>query len=208
MSGDDGFHLGHIFVAGALGAGVGAWWARNRKKFRSHAEDHDPDLVAAVCLATLEALEDVHVRHRLPNEDAYRDDLAEFLDGEIEDATIEVEPYVDGMKPDVLVEDVLALEVKKDPSKGEIDRAVGQITGYSRLWVTWLVLFESSPSQAGKALRLLERAGLDDVLVIAIPEAEEEDYLEVDELDDDSDELDDDSDELDDDSDELEGDAW
>jgi hypothetical protein len=73
-------------------------------------------------------------------------DLAEYLSQE---TGFEVEEYPatrEG-RPDILVEGVLALELKVRPTKGERDRCVGQCAGYSRSWVTWIVLIDARPSE-------------------------------------------------------------
>jgi hypothetical protein len=59
----------------------------------------------------------------------------------------------------------LALELKCDPSKAELDRCVGQCMGYSREWVTWIILIDSPPSKGGRLERLLAEKGLERLLV-------------------------------------------
>ena len=76
----------------------------------------------------------------------------------------------------ILVEGVLALEVKLNPNKAERDRAVGQMLNYNRRWVTWCLMFEAEPSCSQRMEDLLCDKQLDHILVIDLgPWADEED---------------------------------
>ena len=73
------------------------------------------------------------------------DDLADWLKENTE-WEIEVRPDTPEGQPDILVGDLLAIELKVNPSKTERDRCVGQSAGYSREWVTWIVLIDAAAS--------------------------------------------------------------
>ena len=91
-------------------------------------------------------------------------DLAEYLNQE---TGFEVEEYPatrEG-RPDILVEGVLALELKVRPTKGGRDRCVGQCAGYSRSWVTWIALIDVRPSEYGDFERLLADKGLERIQI-------------------------------------------
>jgi len=92
------------------------------------------------------------------------DDLADYLQDNM-DWEIEVAPDTPEGQPDILIGDLLALELKIDPSKNERDRCVGQCAGYSRLWVTWIILIDASASTVGRLEDLLADKGLDRILV-------------------------------------------
>lgn len=81
------------------------------------------------------------------------------------DWEIEVMPPTSEGRPDILVGNLLALEVKLNPNKAERDRCVGQSAGYSRQWVTWIVLIDASASRMGQLEDLLADKGLDRILV-------------------------------------------
>lgn len=74
-------------------------------------------------------------------------------------------PSVAGIKPDILIGDLLALELKLNPSKAEIDRCIGQCVGYSREWVMWIILVDTSASKVGWIEKLLFDKGLERILV-------------------------------------------
>jgi hypothetical protein len=64
-----------------------------------------------------------------------------------------------------LIEDLLALELKVNPSKGELDRCIGQCAGYARFWVTWIVLIDVEPATLKRAEAVLRAQGLDHIAV-------------------------------------------
>jgi hypothetical protein len=154
----------HLLCA-AGGLLVGAWWVENKLKeaAQSRAEHDDPELVAVTCEEIGEVL-DQWEPESYETEDDFVFDLGSHLDQE-SSCEVEVMPGIAGTKPDVLVEDVLALEVKVNPNKAELDRCVGQCAGYSRRWVTWIVLINTPPSKIGWLENLLADKGLDHILV-------------------------------------------
>jgi hypothetical protein len=146
--------------------GVAAGFMLSRSQLeaskRSRAEIDDPDLVEKVCEEIAELLEAWEPVDDCETENDFVNDLADYLD-ENSDWEIEVTPSTPEGKPDILIGDLLALELKVDPKKGERDRLVGQCAGYSRLWVTWMVLINTSESKVGRLIDLLEDKGLKNI---------------------------------------------
>jgi hypothetical protein len=69
--------------------------------------------------------------------------------------------------PDILIDDRLVLEVKVNPNKAERDRLLGQCAGYSREWVTWVVLIDTPSYRVRELEELLAAKGLEHILVFA-----------------------------------------
>lgn len=97
-------------------------------------------------------------------EEDFASDLAKYLNHETGFEVEECPPTREG-RPDILVEGVLALELKLRLAKGERDRCVGQCAGYSRSWVTWIVLIDCSSSAYEDLQRLLDDKGLQRIQV-------------------------------------------
>ncbi len=156
----------HLVGAGLAGALIGSWWVKNRteKAKRSRAEREDPKGVEEVCEEIGEVLDAWEPPDDCEDEDDFRDDLAEYLEANTE-CEIEITPGTSEGKPDILIDDLLALELKYDPSKAELDRCVGQCMSYSREWVTWIILIDSPGSKVGRLERLLADKGLERILV-------------------------------------------
>jgi len=79
--------------------------------------------------------------------------VAEELDEDDPDVEIELWPDTDEGKPDLLIDDRLALELKVNPNKTERDRCIGQCSAYSREW-TWIILIDT-PSHVVRELEEL-----------------------------------------------------
>lgn len=156
----------HLASAGLLGGLVGAWWVRNKTEEakRGRAERENPEGVEEVCNEIGEILDAWEPSDDCEDEDDFRDDLAEYLEAHTE-CEVEVTPGTLEGKPDILIDDLLALELKHDPSKAELDRCVGQCMSYSREWVTWIILIDSPPSKVGRLEQLLADKGLERILV-------------------------------------------
>ena len=154
----------HLLWA-AGGALAGAWWVRNQNEEaqKSRAERDSPELVEDVCKEVGEALDEWEPDEYETEED-FVSDLAEYLNNETGFEVEEYPPTREG-RPDILVEGVLALELKLRASKGERDRCVGQCAAYSRSWVTWIVLIDSPSSAYEDLQRLLEDKGLERILI-------------------------------------------
>lgn len=162
--------LSHLFVA--VGAFVtGAWWVKDQTEERkkSRVERGDPDSVETVCNAIGPIL-DEWMPEECSSEDEFVADLFDYLDDEVaEDWDIEMCPDTPEGKPDILIDNRLALEVKVNPGKAERDRLVGQVAGYSRQWVTWIVLVDTPPSRVGMLSDLLHDKGLERILIFEFP---------------------------------------
>lgn len=172
-SSDSGIRLEHL-VWGAGGLLIGAWWVKdqgNRAK-KSQAELDDPNGTAAVCEELAPILDDWEAAE-FDSEDDYVDDLYRYLCQEYIDdphshaEDIDLRPVTLQGVPDILIADLLALEVKLNPNKAERDRLVGQCAGYSREWVTWIVLIGTPSHRVRELEDLLAAKGLDHILVFA-----------------------------------------
>lgn len=139
---------------------------------KSQAEKDDPDGVATVCEEVAPILDDWEPEH-YDCEDEYADDLYQYLcDEYLDDADsfaddIELRPGTDVGVPDILIDDRLVLEVKRQLNKAERDRLVGQCAGYSREWVTWIVLIDTPAHRVRELDELLAAKGLEHILVFA-----------------------------------------
>jgi hypothetical protein len=156
----------HLFIAAGAFL-TGAWWVKNQtdEAKKSRAEREDPDHVEEICSAVGPIL-DAWEPQGCSNEGEFVEALFDYLDSEIaDDWEIEMCPGTPEGKPDLLIDDCLALEVKISPGKSECDRVVGQAAGYSRRWVTWIVLIDTSASRVGTLESLLKDKGLDRILI-------------------------------------------
>jgi len=155
----------HLLWAGG-GILAGAWWVRNQdeESKKSRAERDDPMGVRDVCEIVGQVLDEWEPDEMCESEDDFTDDLAEWL-SQNTDWVIEVRPNGREGEPDILVADLLALELKINPSKSERDRCVGQTAGYSREWVTWIVLIDAAASRVGSLEKLLSDKRLERILV-------------------------------------------
>jgi hypothetical protein len=155
----------HLLWA-AGGALLGAWWVKNQveESKKSRAERDDLNGVMEVCQEVEDILDRWEPDEACESEDDFVFDLAGYLSGNT-DWEIEVMPNTHEGCPDVLIGDLLALEVKLNPNKSERDRCVGQCAGYSRQWVTWIVLIGTSASRLRQLEDLLADKGLDRILV-------------------------------------------
>jgi hypothetical protein len=159
--------LDHLLWAAAGGLLTGAWWVKNQndEAKKSRAEKDDAEEVEAVCEAIGPILDDWEPKD-YDAEDGFVEDLHDYLvtetDGEF---GIEMFPSTREGRPDILIDDILAIEVKVALAKIERDRLIGQTAAYSREWVTWIVLIDTPDSQVGSLEKLLADKGLDHILV-------------------------------------------
>ena len=131
---------------------------------RSRAEIDAPEECEEVCNEIAELLQGWEPGEDCESEDELTRDLADYLEYQSE-WEIEIYPDSPEGKPDILIGDLLALELKVNPGKGERDRLIGQCAGYSRLWVTWAIVIDSSESKIGRLVDLLEDKGLEHIAV-------------------------------------------
>ena len=151
---------------GIAGLAVGVIWSRSELESskKSRAEVDDPDGAKEVCEGVAFLLEAWESAKDCETEDHFTEDLADFLENNSK-WEIEVSPDSPKGQPDILIGDLLALELKVNPSKSERDRLIGQCAGYSRLWVTWAVIIGAPESRVGRLVDLLEDKGLEQIAV-------------------------------------------
>lgn len=127
-------------VWAGVGALAGILWSQSKTadSKKSRAERDHPDDVEDVCNDVYELLENLELSGDSEDENVYVRIVAEYLD-ENSDWNVELWPKTPEGTPDILIEDLLALEFKFNPNKAERDRCVGQCAGYSRLWPTWII---------------------------------------------------------------------
>lgn len=150
----------------AGGAAFGYWFSTKQADAakRSRAEIDDPELSEEACGVISELLQDWEPEESCETEADFTHDLAQYLEEQC-DFEIEIFPNSPEGKPDVLVSDVLALELKVGLGKAQRDRLIGQCAGYSRLWVTWAIVINASESELGRLVDLLEDKDLEYISV-------------------------------------------
>lgn len=155
----------HLILA-IGGAMAGAWWIKNEiaEGKKSRAEKDYPEEVAEICEEIGELLDD-WTPINCKSENDYTQDLFDYLEANC-DWEIEIYPNTSEGIPDILIENLLALELKVNPNKAERDRLITQCLGYSRQWVTWAVIIDASASKTGKIENLLADKGLEYILVL------------------------------------------
>ena len=167
--------LNSLFVGAGLGiAATLAYtsWSHEKGR-RSRAEREQPELTEAVLDVLHAVFESARLTLDGADEAAYRRRIAGFLRRRHE-LTVEQEPRVDGRVPDILVEGVVAIEVKLSPRKTEVDRAVGQCVDYAQFWPTLLVVVDTTPSMAAEFERRLTALGCDRVFLIPFLRADDD----------------------------------
>jgi hypothetical protein len=145
---------------------AGSWLARKQIKEskKSRAELEEPDEMEEAYWEIGNLVEEWEPDSDCTTEDDFTQNLADYLSAH-SDWEIEVYPDTPEGVPDILVGDLIALELKINPSKGEIDRCIGQCARYSRLWVTWIVIIDAPSSKIGRLEELLKDKGLEHILV-------------------------------------------
>jgi hypothetical protein len=145
---------------------VGAAWQQSEvgKRTKSVAEREDPEGVRAVCREASHALDEWQPDTSCECEDDFVDDLADWLDRNL-DWDIEVRKSTHEGQPDIIIGDLLVLELKIDPCKSERDRCVGQVAGYSREWVSWIVLLDAPDTTVADIEELLNDKNLHGIQV-------------------------------------------
>jgi len=142
---------------------LSAWLRSERRK--SRAEKDDPIGTIALAEEVHGLLDDVVLSPDGESEATYHVALGSFLEGEL-DAPVEWEPSTLAGRPDLLIGDRVALELKFNPSKAEIDRCIGQVHGFAEEWMTILVLFGTPVSRVRRVRESLDRAGLQHVPIV------------------------------------------
>src|SRR5262249_10508820 len=139
---------------------------------RSRAEKDDPEGVEWICNLVSDFLERWQPRW-YETENEYTEALARYLrravarklDDDDPDVEIALWPDTDQGRPDLLIDDGLALELKIEPNKAERDRCIGQCSAYSREWVTWIILIDTPSHIVREFEELLSAKGLDQIKV-------------------------------------------
>lgn len=154
-------------LAWAVGGLIaGSWLARNEieESKKSRAELDYPEAAEEAYDEIGELLDDWEPDEDCETEKDFTEDLAAYL---YENTNLEIEicPDTPEGKPDILIGDLIALELKINPSKNERNRYIGQCAGYSRLWITWMVIIDAPQSKIGRLEELLVDKGLEQILV-------------------------------------------
>jgi hypothetical protein len=102
------------------------------------------------------------------NENTFGDWLSNYL-REYSDYGIETRLSTEFGKPDILVDNTLAIELKKDlTEKSDQDRCVGQCIRYAQRWYTMLVLLDTPASEVHDLDTLLDLAGLEEIPIFEL----------------------------------------
>lgn len=146
----------------------GEWWVKNQlnQAQRSRAEKNEPEVVRAAC-ETIGPVLDRWEFDFCDSERKYVQCLFDYLCEETENCEIKTAPTDRDKLPDILIDDVLALELRCSLSRMEKDRLIKIVTAYSREWVTWIVLLEISDSQAVALEKQLAEKGLDRTVIFS-----------------------------------------
>jgi hypothetical protein len=145
---------------------AGSWLARNEieESKKSRAELDCPEDAEEAYDEIGELLDDWKPDPDCETEADYTEDLAAYLDANT-DWEVDICPDTPEGKPDILIGDLIALELKVNPSKNERNRCIGQCAGYSRLWITWMVIIDAPSSKIGRLEELLIDKGLEQIIV-------------------------------------------
>jgi hypothetical protein len=153
-----------VWAIGGLMAG--SWWARNQieESKKSRAELESPVEAEEAYSEIRDLLDEWESNPDCETEYDFTQDLADYLEANTE-WEVEVCPDTPEGQPDILVGDIIALELKVNLSKSERDRCIGQCAGYSRLWITWMVIIDASANRVGRLRELLKDKGLEHIEV-------------------------------------------
>lgn len=159
----DSESVAKLVLSAALGATAMALWAEHKatQDKLSRTELDDPDFVLEVVSDVAELLDQMRFP-RADSEAEYHEMFTEYLDNHTE-FDVECSPMTPFGRPDILVGGVLAIELKVNPNKNERNRMVGQVLDYSRQWLTWIILIDTTPSKEQSLRNLLEDHGLDHI---------------------------------------------
>ena len=133
---------------------------------KSRAEHKDPENAEEARNDVGQALDEWNPDPTCESEDDFAHDLHDWLDQQT-DWEVQLYPSTREGKPDLVIGDLVALELKLAPSKGELDRCIGQCAAYSRQWITWMVLIDLPATDSGRLRDLLHDKGLEHIEVWA-----------------------------------------
>ncbi len=151
---------------GVGGLIAGSYLARqsiNEAK-KSRAEIDYPDETEDAYTEVTELLQEWIPAEECEDEYDFVEDLAFYLQGN-SDLDVEICPHTPEGQPDIVIEDLIALELKLGLSKKERDRAIGQCAGYSRQWLTLLVVIGAPLTKTKRLIELLEDKDLQQIEV-------------------------------------------
>lgn len=156
-----------ILVGGVVGGVLTKAWMdlRAGEAIKSRAEIEQPELHQAVLQVPDGVFNRVKFRGEFKSERHIMNGLARYLRSNT-DLGVEVEPSTPFGIPHILLEGVVALELKKGLRTAEMDRCVGQAAGVSRRWFTIIVVFETPISRVQAMEDLMPEQGLDHIPVV------------------------------------------
>jgi len=162
----DGKQRSAQLIAAFGGMLFGTWISRQKlsESKLSKAELDCPDQAQEIFHEMQDVLEEWRPSHDCITENDFTEDLANYVREETE-LGVDVYPVTHEGNPDILLDDILALELKISPSKAEVDRAIGQCAAYSREWITWLVVIDPGANEMTRLSQLLIDKGLEQILV-------------------------------------------
>ena len=158
---------GWAHLAWAFGGFLFATWTAREQledSKKSRAEFDYPDDAAEAFREISQLLDEWEPDEENETEHDFTRDLAEYLDDN-SDWNAEVYPKTREGCPDILIDDLIAIELKVDPNKNERNRCIGQCAHYSREWITWIVTIDLAESKVGSLRKVLSDKGLDHILV-------------------------------------------
>jgi hypothetical protein len=154
-----------VFLGGTLaGLSLAAWLRAERR--RSRAEREDPEGTRRVFQELARLLDNLELDGDFEREQDFHDEVVEYLE---EESSLEIEvcPRTPHGHPDVLVEDLVAIELKATlTNKVERDRCVGQVSALAKEWLTAVVNFDTPLSHVRALRDALDGAGLEGVPII------------------------------------------
>lgn len=158
----NGSHLAFA-IGGVL---AGSWFARKtiQDSKKSRAERDFPTETEEVYEEISNLLKEWEPDDNCETEYDFMIDLHDYLE-ENTDLRLEIEPKTNEGHPDILVEALIALELKVNPSKAERNRCVGQCAQYSREFLTMMIIVDSPPSKIDEMYKLLIDKGLEQIEV-------------------------------------------
>lgn len=155
------------FVSGAVvGAAVSHFLQTNSPAQQTSFDQLQPS--RKVIEEITQILDECEPDQTFSNENDFGDWLSDYV-RERSEYRIETRPSTEFGKPDILVDNTLAIEVKKDlTKKSDQDGCVGRCIGYAQGWYTMLVLLDTSPRVKERLDTLLNRPGLEEIPIFEL----------------------------------------
>lgn len=156
-----------LLAGGVAGGLLTKAWMDHRaaQETKSRAELEEPGLAKAVLEVLDQVFEQVSFRGEFKSERHIMNGLARYLRNKT-DLEVEVEPNSPFGIPDILLDGVVALELKKGLKKTEMDRCVGQAAGFSQRWFTVILVFDTPTSKVQRMEDLMADKGLGYIPVV------------------------------------------